>query len=91
LEERLIIDFGHNLLHQCLLGMILYCISNVKDFNILTFIIIIIIIMLMMHVTFLPKKLTEQAAQTYEMSEDGQELRPKHVGAIINPLNLLVT
>jgi len=54
-EERLITDFGHNVLHQCLLAMILYAYTNVKDFNILT---LIIIMMLMTYVTLLPKKLT---------------------------------
>ena len=32
------------------------------------------------------KEVDIQAAQTYEIYEDGQELRPKHVGAIINIL-----
>jgi len=30
------------------------------------------------------KSVDIQAAQTHKLPEDGQELRPRHVGAIIN-------
>jgi hypothetical protein len=49
-------------------------------------IIIIIVIILTIRVKFLQYKLKQKLhmLKTYELPEDGQQLRPKHVGALAN-------
>jgi len=74
-EEGLITDFWTKILHQCLFGIILYHVITVKCFNIF----ILFHIFLFLYLKPFCEICDIPAAQTLELPNDGQELRPKHV------------
>jgi hypothetical protein len=66
-------------LQLCLLAVIVIVLINYQVLKCFNYTLIIIF-----YVKICAKSADIQAAQTYKLTEDGQDLRPKHVGVIIN-------